>query len=233
MPRFMTTHWSLILDGAQQPQQAHAALIEICERYRQPVLGYLRQHGYGRDDAEDLTQEFFARLVDQRWDARADPARGRFRTFLLTALQRFLVNESAHDRTTRRGGTLQRVDIDDACLEAPAEQSPEQAFNRAWVMALMAHAAARLEEEAACAGREALYRQLSQYLVEPPDDTDYARIAATLGMRRNTVAVHVHRLRRRLRELMREELQQTVSAAGDVEDELCALRDILGAGHVH
>ena len=233
MPRFMTTHWSLILDGRQQPQQAQEALVEICERYRQPVFGYLRQHGYGADDAEDLTQEFFTRLVQQRWDARADPSRGRFRTFLLTALQRFLSNELAQRKTSKRGGALQRVDIDDAQLEAPSEQSPEQAFNRAWVMTLMAQAVARLEQEARAAGREALYRQLEPYLIEPPDDADYASLAASLGMRTNTIAVHVHRLRRRLRELMREELLQTVSSADEVETEMSALREIVGADHLH
>lgn len=233
MSRFVTTHWSLILDGRHDPQQARAALVEICDNYRDPVLSYLHQHGYVGADAEDLTQEFFARLVEQRWDTRADPARGRFRSFLLTALRRFLANELARQHSDKRGGALQQVDLEDVALEAPPEHSPEQSFNRAWVLVLMGHAAARLEQEARAAGREALYRQLAGYLAEAPDTADYARIAAQLGIRPNTVAVHVHRLRRRLRELIREELLQTVSDAEGFEAELSALRDIVGTGHLH
>jgi RNA polymerase sigma-70 factor (ECF subfamily) len=233
LSRFATTHWSLILDGRHDPQQARAALVEICGHYRAPILSYLRHHGYSGADAEDLTQEFFARLIEQRWDTRADPARGRFRSFLLTALRRFLANEQAHLHTRKRGGHLLRVELEESSLEAPEDQSPEYAFNRAWVLALMEHAAARLEQEARAAGREALYRHLVEYVVETPDSADYSRVAALLGMKPNTIAVHVHRLRRRLRELIREELVQTVSDAEGLDAELCTLRDIIGKGHLH
>jgi RNA polymerase sigma-70 factor (ECF subfamily) len=206
--------------------------VEICDNYRGPVLSYLRQHGYAGADAEDLTQEFFARLIEQRWDTRADPTRGRFRSFLLTALHRFLANEQAGRHAEKRGGALRQIDLEDVSLEAPAEQSPECVFNRAWVLALMGHAATRLEQEARAAGREALYQRLADYLVESPDSADYAHIADSLGIKPNTVAMHVHRLRRRLRELMREELLQTVSDADGLDAELNALRDIINSGHL-
>lgn len=233
MPHFATTHWSVILDGQRDPAHARAALVEICRDYRLPVLSYLRTHGYRQADAEDLTQEFFARLVEQRWDGRADPSLGRFRAFLLTALRRFLSNELARDRAGRRGGTLQRVALDEVELSTPHAQSPEQAFNHAWMMTVVEHAAQRLEHEACRVGRQALYRRLAEYLVEPPDPAEYRGVADELGLKPNTVAVHVHRLRRRLRELIREELAETVSDTDALDAELQALREIAGTDVLH
>lgn len=230
VPRFATTHWSRILCSHRD---AREALVAICDGYRAPVLSYLRHHGYTSVDAEDLTQEFFARLVEQRWDTRADPTRGRFRSYLLTALHRFLLNEQSSRFADKRGGQMHQVGLDEAELTAPTGQSPEQAFNRAWVLTVLEHAGARLEQEARAAGREELYLQLADYLVEAPDSDDYARIATTLGMKPNTIAVHVHRLRLRLRALIRQELERTVSDHDGLQAELEALRDIVSADSWH
>ncbi|GAB3748105.1 RNA polymerase sigma factor [Lysobacter olei] len=231
MSRFMTTQWSIILGGQGGEEGARAALESICTRYRYPVLGYIREHGFGSADAEDLTQEFFARLLEQRWDARADPERGRFRTYMLSVLRHFLANEWASRLAGKRGGRLVRVDIDDVALPDGAASSPEQEFNRLWVLTLVDHARQRLEEEARLAHHEALLAALSPFLVEAPAANDYANVARSLGMKPNTVAVNVRRLRQRLRELIREELAETVSDTASLDAELNALRELADVGH--
>jgi RNA polymerase sigma-70 factor (ECF subfamily) len=231
LSHFDTTHWSVILEGRRGPEQGQAALAEICAAYRRPVFAYLRGRGYAPTDADDLTQEFFARFVEHRWDQKADPQRGRFRSYLLSALHHFLANELASQRAHKRGGDLQRIDLDDIAPAAADAESPEQVFNRNWMLAVLEHAMRRLEHEACVLGKDAVFRRLADYLVEPPDAADYRQVAADLGMRVNTVAVCVHRLRQRLRELVREELARTVGDPADVDAELHALRDIAG-GHV-
>ena len=231
MSHFDTTHWSVILEGRRGPDQGRAALTEICTAYRRPVFAYLRGRGYAPTDADDLTQEFFARFVEHRWDQKADPERGRFRSYLLSALHHFLANELASQRAHKRGGDLRRVDLDDVAPSVAEAESPEQVFNRNWMLAVLEHAMRRLEHEARVQGKDAVFRHLADYLVEPPDAADYSQVAAELGMRVNTVAVSVHRLRQRLRELVREELARTVGDPADIEAELHALRDIAG-GHV-
>ncbi len=229
MARFLTTHWSMILEGRHDPHRAREALAEICANYRHPVLSYLRERGYPSADAEDLAQEFFARLIEQRWDLNADPERGRFRSFLLTALHRFLANERAGRDARKRGGGQRHVALDDVVLEATTSQTPEQAFDHAWAMTVLEHAGGRLEQEACEAGRETLFRALADFLIEAPDASDYTRVSTELDMKPNTVAQHVRRLRLRLRELIREELFQTVTDAEGLDTELAALRRIVGA----
>lgn len=225
MSRFATTRWSLILDAREEPQSGGAALAEICRIYRQPVLDYIRARTPA-GDAEDLAQDFFARLLEQRWDVRATPERGSFRAFLLTALRRFLIDANEHEHAGKRGGAWQRVPLaeDAAELAAPSTASPEQAFTRAWMRTLVARAMERLREETASAGKAALYAELSGFLLEPPDNADYPRLAESLGLRVNTLAVAVHRLRQRLREIVREEVLHTVSNQGDLDAELDGLR---------
>ena len=232
MSRFATTQWSVILRGHGSQAEARAALESICTHYRQPVLGYIREHGFGAADAEDLTQEFFARLLEQRWDARADPQRGRFRTFMLSVLRHFLANEWASRPAGKRGGQLKRVEFDEAAVAAAVEASPEREFNRLWMLTVVDRARRRLEEEVRHGDREALFRALSGFLTEAPEARDYATVAQALGLKPNTVAVHVHRLRQRLRELIREELAETVCDAPSLDAELSALRELADVDHV-
>ncbi|GAB3381624.1 RNA polymerase sigma factor [Lysobacter fragariae] len=231
MARFATTRWSLILD-ARHPEVARHALEEICRAYRGPVLTYVRRAGYSADDAEDLTQEFFMRFLEGRWDVGADPTRGHFRGLLLVSLKRFLINadEAAHAR--KRGGGQLRVDVDDELerLSGPESDSPESAFERAWVFTVLERSFARLRTEAETAGKGELFEQLSPYVAERPIADDYQRIAAQLGLRTNTVAVAVHRLRARLRELVRAELADTCADDG-VDEEMAALRETLWRTH--
>lgn len=230
MSRFATTQWSIILHGHTGQAEARLALESICTHYRQPVLGYIRAHGFAHADAEDLTQEFFARLLEQRWDVNADPQRGRFRTFVLSVLRHFLANEWAGRTAHKRGGRMTRVDFDQTLDALAAESTPEREFNRLWTLAVVDRARRRLTDEASSGGREALLETLSSFLMEAPDAHDYADVAQLLGMKPNTVAVHVHRLRQRLRELIREELADTVCDAASLEAEMNALRDVAGMG---
>jgi DNA-directed RNA polymerase specialized sigma24 family protein len=225
MTRFATTRWSLIFDARQEPQAGGAALAEICRLYRQPVLDYIRSRTPG-GDGEDLAQDFFARLLEQRWDVRATPERGSFRAFLLTALRRFLIDAAEREHAGKRGGAWQRVGfVEDAAeLAAPHTESPEQAFTRGWMRTLVGRATDKLRDETASAGKAALYAQLSGFLLEPPDSADYPRLAEQLGLRVNTLAVAVHRLRQRLRELVREEVLHTVDNQDDLDVELDGLR---------
>lgn len=231
MSRFETTQWSIILSGHGGEEGARAALESICSRYRHPVLGYIREHGFGPADAEDLTQEFFARLLEQRWDARANPERGRFRTYMLSVLRHFLANEWASRSAGKRGGHMIRVDVDDVSLPAAASASPENEFNRLWMLTLVDGARHRLEQEARTAHREPLLAALSPFLLEAPSANDYADVARSLGLKPNTVAVNVRRLRQRLRELIREELAETVSDAASLDAELRALRELADVGN--
>lgn len=226
---FATTRWSVILQ-ARQPETARGALETICSAYRGPVLTYLHRQGFAKADAEDLTQEFFAGLLERRWDTRAEPARGRFRSFLLTALQHFVIDTRAKADALKRGGGQRRVVAEGAVdlIAAPESESPEQAFDRAWARTVLERCHARLEAEARLAGKQALYERLRVYIAEPSESADYRRLGEELGMRPNTIAVSVHRLRARLRELVREELTETIQTEADLHAELHDLRAAFG-----
>lgn len=221
MDRFATTQWSLVRRAGGADGEGRDALDRLCRTYRPPVLAYVRAH-YRGEDAEDLTQAFFAHLLEQRLPERADRDRGRFRAFLLTSLKNFLAGSLARERTLRRGGGTLRVDVDERLPDG--EHGPEQAFEAEWARTVLREAFAALQSEARDAGRGELFAALSPFLTEAPDDDDYARIAETMGLRRNTVAVAVHRLRARLQDLVRELVADTTSDARDAEHELRHLR---------
>lgn len=232
MGRFETTRWSVVLQARGEPADARRALETLCRTYRPPVLAYVRNHVRMRDNAEDLTQAFFARFLEQAWHANADPERGRFRSFLLTALKRFLIDADAEGRALKRGGGFQFEAFDDLHADtAGSAETPEHEFQREWAKALLTAAFARLRDEAEQAGKLPMFERLSEFLAERPDEADYARAAAELHLRRNTLAVAVHRMRRRLRELVRRELAETTVDRVDLDAELHALRDALGALH--
>lgn len=225
---FATTRWSMIV-RARDPADARRALEEICRAYRPPVLAYIRRQGHPAADAEDLAQSFFAGLLEARWDTRADPMRGRFRGFLLTALRRFLANHTAARAAGKRGGGRTLVDFEDVAgaLAAPAGDTPDRVFERAWALTVLERAFQHLREEAAHAGKSELFDLLSPCLGEAVDNAEYRRIGEKLGMRPNTVAVTVHRLRLRLRELVWSELASQTSSAQDLRGELRVLRQAL------
>lgn len=224
--RFDTTSWSLILHAGGDGSGARACLEALCRLYRPPVLAYVRARS--REEAEDLTQAFFAHLIEHRLAARADRERGRFRAFLLTALKHFVAAESARSRTQRRGGGSDRVALED-CEPIDADDGPEQAFEREWALTVLREAMRRLGDEARQAGKEVLFLRLQPFLLEPPDDQQYAAVAGDLGLRRNTLAVAVHRLRTRLQELVQALVADTVSDTEQADQELRRLRAALTA----
>lgn len=236
MGMFHTTHWSLVMRAAEATPQARDALSELCRAYRAPILAYVRHSGCPASQVEDLTQGFFLELLEHRVHAHADPARGRFRSFLLTALQRHLVKVRVHDMAIKRGGGTRHEPLDDAracAVPDDPQTSPERAFEHAWARTVIQHALERLMAESEQAGRAALFRRLRPFLLDKPDAEDYASAARELALRRNTLAVAVHRMRSRLRQLIQRELAQTVTARSDLKTEMRALREALGGGHRH
>jgi RNA polymerase sigma-70 factor (ECF subfamily) len=228
MTRFDTTHWSMVVRARGDTRDARDALGSLCRAYRPPVVAYIRSRGYVADAAEDLAQTFFARFLEDAYHTVADPSRGRFRAFLLTALKRFLINADAEAHAVKRGGGMRMEALaDDAASGGDwlvASGSPEREFERGWAIAVLDAAMRRLRDEAEQTGKRELFDQLREFLTERPDEADYARAAAALNLRRNTLAVAVHRLRHRLRELVREELAQTTACKDDLDAELRELR---------
>jgi RNA polymerase sigma factor (sigma-70 family) len=233
--RFQTTRWSIVLHAGRETAGARAALEELCRTYRSPVIAYVRGRSGSADEAEDLGQAFFARFIEGAYHAQADPERGSFRAFLLTALKRFLNDAAERAHAQKRGGNIQfqsldAMDGDESEAQNVAERdTPEQAFERAWAKAALRAAMRRLRAETAAAGRSELFDQMCEFLAERPSEADYERVAEALGMRRNTVAVAVHRLRQRLRELVQDELAETAIDKDGLNGELDQLRKSLGA----
>lgn len=226
---FETTRWSLILAARGDSRDTRAALEHLCHAYRKPVLAYVRRQVDDRDLADDLTQAFFVSFLENRIDTRTDPADGRFRNFLLASLRNFLANARDSANTLKRGGGTCTVTLGDDEENAPLDpnESPEQAYERAWAMTVLAHAVTRLRQESVDSGKQEIFDCLCEFLIEPPEPARYEILSRQLGMRRNTVAVTVHRLRERLRELVRLELAETVSDSQILDDEMHVLRAVL------
>ncbi|MFA5683521.1 MAG: sigma-70 family RNA polymerase sigma factor [Lysobacteraceae bacterium] len=233
MSLFHTTQWSLVLGAADD--QGRPALEALCRAYRPPVLAYIRHLGYSREDAEDLAQEFFLHFLEGDIARRADPQRGRFRSYLLTILRHSLATAHARAGAAKRGGQLQVRRLDDvdpaevAASDERESRGPERAFELSWAITVLERATQALAEEARRDGKAELFAQLRPCLIEAPDEDDYRRLAQALGLRRNTLAVAVHRLRQRLRDKVRAELLDTLADPDLVEDELRHLRQSLSA----
>jgi RNA polymerase sigma-70 factor (ECF subfamily) len=223
--RFATTRWSMVVDAAGNGQSARDALTALCEIYRPPVLAYIRAHVHQREEAEDLVQEFFALLLERDLAARADPERGRFRAFLLTSLKNFLVNERERVNALRRGGGVRMLPATAFESVPDSHAGPEEAFDLEWARTVLREALRRLELEAEQVGRAELFASLRPFLVDAPDDTDYETVARAHGLRRNTVAVAVHRMRARLQELVHDILADTARDKHDINEELRHLRE--------
>ncbi len=234
--RFMTTRWSIVLHaGRGEGTGARDALARLCGTYWYPLYAYVRRRGYNAHDAQDLTQEFFARLLAQRTLGRADPARGRFRSFILTALGHFLSDEWDKGRAQKRGGGHDLVPLDFAAAEqrfelepADGTDAPDRAFDRQWALALLDTVLHRLEEDYARAGRTALFAALKATLVGGRESLPYAELASQLGSSEGAVKVAVHRLRKRYRELLEEEIDETVASPDEGREELRHLLRALG-----
>lgn len=230
MGLFQTTRWSLILAAREPGGAARDALEDLCRIYRHPAEVYVRRHVASAEDAADLTQAFFLKFLESRYHADADPNRGKFRAFLLTALKRFLLNahDAAHAR--KRGGdtVAQALDHDlGERLADDARATPEREFERAFALTVLGQAMRKLQRECEASGKGALYAQVQQYLIEAPETDAYGTLAERLGLRRNTLAQTVKRMRDRLGVLVRTELAETVANPADIDGEMRLLRAAL------
>jgi RNA polymerase sigma factor (sigma-70 family) len=233
-PVFATTHWSVVLAaGHGDTSQAHSALAHLCRSYWYPLYAYARRRGQSPHDAQDLTQEFFARLLEGNWLAQADRQRGRFRTFLLSAMQHFMANEWNKAHAKKRGGIQPVLSLEDESAEQryllePAEQrTPETLFERGWALSMLSDVLRRLEEEYRRAGKAAWMEATRPALTAERDAIDYAEIARKLGITEAAARVAVHRLRRHYRRLIQEEVARTVASPDDVKEEMRHLFQVL------
>ncbi len=229
-PAFATTRWSVVLSakGKDSPEAA-GALEQLCRAYWYPLYAHVRRAGYTPVDAEDLTQAFFARLLEKEWLRSADRERGRFRSFLLGSLNHFLANEWDRARAQKRGGRIQIVSLDALAGEErfrhePATTSaPDREFDRRWALTLLDAVLARLKSEYVERSKEPLFELLKGTLGGDRSGISYAVLSRELAMSEGAVRVAVHRMRQRYRELLREEIAGTVLNRGEVDDELRCL----------
>jgi RNA polymerase sigma-70 factor (ECF subfamily) len=232
---FATTHWSVVLSAADEHSPgARQALEQLCRAYWRPLYTYVRRRGLTPDDAQDLTQEFFWRLLDRNYLSQVDPRKGKFRSFLLVAVNHFLANEWDKARAVKRGGRVTFVPLDAAAAEEHLQAlsysqstSPERLYEQSWSLALLERALSRLRQEARDAGRERQFSELKILLTGERSSASYAELAVRLDTTEAAVKMAVQRLRRRFAELVREELAQTVSSPDEVEEELRHLFAVL------
>jgi RNA polymerase sigma-70 factor (ECF subfamily) len=227
---FATTHWSVVLAAqAGAGAAADAALARLCETSWFPLYAFIRRRGYGPEEAQDLTQAFYQRLLEKRWLQQADPARGRFRTFLLTVLGHFLNNEWDAKQRVKRGGRCTLVSWDAGQAEARYANEPahglsaDRLYDRRWALGLIACALDRLRQEHVAAGKTAMFEAIEFALTGDDAPAPYADLAGRLGMSEGALKVAVHRLRHRYGVLLREEVAHTVGPGEDLDEELRAL----------
>ena len=224
---FTATHWTLVLLAGQgAPPEADAALASLCQRYWKPLYCYVRRLGHTAEDAQDLVQGFFARLLAKNYLKDADPGKGRFRTFLLITLKRYLANEWDRAKRQKRGGGLEILPLDSEDVETryladPAiSVSPEKCYDQQWALSLLARVLDRLEQEYDAGGKRRTFRELKVFLTGDRGEVSYAETARKLGLAEGAVKITVHRLRQRYGAMVRKEIAETVASPEMVDEEL-------------
>src|SRR3984957_3034185 len=223
--QFPTTRWTLVLAaGDPHRKEARSALVDLCENYWYPLYAYLRRRGYSADEAQDLTQEFFVRVLEGRYLDRADPEKGRFRAFILTSLKFFVADEENRQRARKRGGgalvTLEFSSGEERYPRGPAHDgTPERIFERRWALALLDRVVERLRNEFVHHGRPEHFERLKVFLLGQ-SDAPYAALAREMNTSEGALKVAIHRIRKRYRELFRQEIADTVADPAEVESEL-------------
>jgi len=224
---FAATQWSVVLKaGRSSSSSAQAALSELCRGYWYPLYAYVRRRGYAHHEAQDLTQEFFTRFLQKDYVCQADRQRGRFRTFLLTALEHFVANEWDKRNTVKRGGRYLFVSWEELraedCYGAEPfhDLTPEKLYDRRWALALLDRTLKALRREHEISGDLAMFDALEAQLVHHAETGPWRQLAVRLGLSEGTVKMRVHRLRRRFGELLRVEVAQTVTSPAELEDEM-------------
>jgi RNA polymerase sigma-70 factor (ECF subfamily) len=222
---FPTTRWTLVIAAADsRPTEARSALVSLCEGYWYPLYAYVRRRGYPVDQAQDLTQEFFIRVMEGRYLDRADPEKGRFRAFILTSLKFFLADEADRGRAQKRGaGRVLSFEIssgEDRYQREPAHtETPERIFERRWALSVLDRVVDRLRAEFVQHGREDHFNRLKVFLLDQAE-TPYAALGREMGTSEGALKVAIHRLRKRYRDLFRQEIAETVADSAAVESEL-------------
>jgi RNA polymerase sigma factor (sigma-70 family) len=230
--QFPTTRWTLVVAaGDRHRKEARAALASLCENYWYPLYVYLRRRGYSSDHAQDLTQEFFVRVLEGRYLDRAEPQRGRFRAFLLTSLKFFVADEGDRQRAQKRGGgmvvPLEFSSGEERYQREPAhDETPERIFERRWAVSVLERVVEKLRNEFVHHGRPEHFERLKVFLLGR-SDAPYAALAREMNTSEGALKVAIHRLRKRYRELFRQEIADTVADPADVESELRFLAAVL------
>ncbi len=224
---FVTTHWSVVLTaGRSDTTRARDALARLCQTYWYPLYAYVRRRGYSAPDAEDLTQGFFARLLERESLASADPGQGQFRSFLLTAMNHFLIGEWEKARAQKRGGGRELLSLELAAaekrydLDQADDSTPDKLFDKQWALTLLEKVVGRLEDEYRHEDKAELFVALKETLAGSRESQPYAVLAARLGMTEGAIKVAVHRLRKRYRELLQAEIADTVTSPEEAEEEM-------------
>jgi RNA polymerase sigma factor (sigma-70 family) len=225
--RFATTRWSLVLAAGQRADARSAdALTGLCEMSWYPVYAFIRRQGYRPEECADLTQEFFARVLEKNYFHDADPAKGRFRAFLCASIRHFLSNERDRARTLKRGGTSPPISLDVETaegtyrLEPRDDLTPEKLFDRRWALILLERVLGRLRDNQVSAGKGELFDHLKGFLTGDSAGLPYADVARTLGMTDGAIRVAVHRLRRNFRDTLIREIADTVSEPAEIDAEI-------------
>jgi RNA polymerase sigma-70 factor (ECF subfamily) len=232
---FATTHWTVVLAaGRRHTPQSDGALEELCRTYWFPLYAYVRRHGHNKEDAEDLTQAFFARFLAKNYLEGLSAERGRFRAFLLASLKHFLANEWKKSQRLKRGGGEKLLSLDWQTADtqfqaATAGPGPDKAFDREWALALLAKVIERLRAECEADGKAKLFERLKIFLTAGKGALSHAEAAKKLGMDETAVRVAVHRLRKRYRQLLRDEICQTLTDPAQVDEEMRALFGAFGS----
>ena len=233
--RFATTHWTIVLAaGSPDSSQYREALETLCRTYWFPLYAYLRRHGYDRHDAAEYTQGFFAYILENQLCSKIQPRIGKFRSYLLTTLKHFLTDEFRHIAAAKRGGGKKplSLDINDGeaqyLLQPIHNLSPERIFERAWALTVLDKVMDRLEDEYISMGKQRLWNLLKTHLCGDTNAISYRDVAVKLGTTEGAVKTSVYRLRRRYREILYDEIAQTVCTKKEVTEELQALFDAVG-----
>ena len=232
---FVTTRWSVVIQaGGKSTPDSFKALESLCQAYWYPLYAFVRASGNSADDAVDLTQEFFARLLARKWLAEADRSRGRFRTFLLAAMKHFLANEWHRAQREKRGGGKELIALDALeaeerfALEPRDNLTPDALYERDWALTMLQRAQQRLADESAATGGAEKYEALAPALTGDRTEATYETLATSFDTTLSTVKSWVLRMRRRFRDILREEVTETLSPGEDVDDELRRLLVVVG-----
>ena len=234
---FATTHWSVVLAAKQgEPSEVAAALEKLCRTYWPPLYAYIRRDGHDVTEAQDLTQEFFGRLLSRDYLQRLQQQQGKFRSFLLAYLKNFLSEQRRRAGAQKRGGQCTFISLDEPIgedgylLEPVDELTPDQVFERRWAQAVMQTALDRLREEYAARGQAALFQRLQDYQPHEPGGQSYAQLGDEFAMTEAAVKSAVQRMRQRHGEVLREEIADTVTRPEEIDEELRHFRALLGRG---